>query len=291
MTSKELRKTFLEFFEKRTHTIVKSSPLIPREDPTLLFTSAGMVQFKPYWTGTVPLPFKRACSVQKCLRLSDLEKVGRTPFHDTFFEMLGNFSFGDYFKKEAIEWGWGFVTEVLELPIEKLSVTVFKEDTEIYDIWNKRIGLPDEKIFRLSEKTNFWGPAGKTGACGPSTEIFFDLGEEFGREKEGCTIENECDRFVEIWNIVLPQFDRQNDGSDKPLQNRGIDTGMGLERTLMVCQGKKNIFETDLFQPIIGAITKTEKGLSKKIIADHIRALTFAITEGIIPISNLPTNL
>lgn len=283
MTSKGLRKTFLEFFEKRAHTVVKSSPLIPREDPTLLFTSAGMVQFKPYWTGTVPLPFKRACSVQKCLRLSDLEKVGRTPFHDTFFEMLGNFSFGDYFKKEAIEWGWEFVTEVLELPIDKLSVTVFKEDTEAYEIWNKRIGLPDEKIFRLSEKTNFWGPAGKTGACGPSTEIFFDLGEEFGREKEGCTIENECDRFVEIWNIVLPQFDRQNDGSDKPLQNRGIDTGMGLERTLMVCQGKQNIFETDLFQPIIGAITKIEKGLSKKIIADHIRALTFAITEGIVP--------
>lgn len=283
MTSEELRKVFLEFFEDKEHTVVKSAPLVIKDDPSLLFMSAGMVQFKPYWTGNVSLPYKRACSVQKCFRLSDLDKVGQTPFHNTFFEMLGNFSFGDYFKKEAIEWGWEFVNEVLGLPVEKLSVTVFKEDNESYDIWKKRIGFPEEKIFRLSEKTNFWGPAGNTGACGPSTELFFDLGREFGRIEDGCTIENECDRFVEIWNIVLPQFDRQKDGTDKPLKNRGIDTGMGLERTLMVCQGKKNIFETDLFQPIIKAIENEGKEISKSIIADHIRALTFTITEGIIP--------
>jgi len=283
MTSEELRKVFLEFFEDKEHTIVKSAPLVIKDDPTLLFTSAGMVQFKPYWTGKIPLPYARACSVQKCFRLSDLDKVGKTPFHDTFFEMLGNFSFGDYFKKKAIEWGWEFVRDVLNLPIYKLSVTVYNKDKEAYEIWKKRIGLPDEKIFRLSEKSNFWGPAGKTGACGPSSEIFFDLGEEFGKIEDGCTIENECDRFVEIWNIVFPQFDRQLNGTDKALKNRGIDTGMGLERTLMVCTDKKTIFDTDLFLPIIKSIRKGNKEISKKIIADHLRALTFTITEGIVP--------
>jgi alanyl-tRNA synthetase len=283
MTSQKLRKLYLDFFAERDHTIVKSAPLVIKDDPSLLFNSAGMVQFKPYWTGKVPRKYTRTCSVQKCFRLSDLEKVGQTPFHDTFFEMLGNFSFGDYFKKEAIEWGWEFVTEVLNLPKEELSVTVFKDDSEAYQIWRKHIGLPDEKIFRLSEKSNFWGPAGTTGACGPSSEIFYDLGENFGKVEEGCTIENECDRFVEIWNIVFPQFDRQADGTDKPLKNRGIDTGMGLERTLMVCTGKKTIFDTDLFKPIIDEIKKGKEQISKRIIADHIRALTFTITEGVIP--------
>ena len=283
MTSEKLRNLFLEFFQKRNHIIVSSAPLVPKDDPTLLFTSAGMVQFKPYWTGSVPLPYKRACSVQKCLRMSDLEKVGETPFHETFFEMLGNFSFGDYFKKEAIQWGWEFVKDVLKLPLDKLSVTVFKDDRESYDIWKTHIGFAPDRIYKLDEKTNFWGPAGKTGACGPSTEIFFDLGETFGKVADGCTIENECDRFVEIWNIVLPQFERLKDGTNIPLKNRGIDTGMGLERTLMVCQGKKTIFDTDLFVPIIKEIKKGKNELSKRIIADHIRALTFAITEGILP--------
>jgi alanyl-tRNA synthetase len=283
MTSKKLREGFLDFFSQREHIVVKSAPLIVKDDPSLLFNSAGMVQFKPYWTGNVPLPYKRACSVQKCLRLSDLEKVGFTPFHNTFFEMLGNFSFGDYFKKKAIEWGWEFVIDFLALSEEKLYVTVFKDDKEAYEIWRKRIGLKDDRIFPLSEETNFWGPAGKTGACGPSSEIFFDLGEEFGKIEEGCTIENECDRFVEIWNIVFPQFNREEDGSNSTLKNRGIDTGMGLERTLMVCNDKKSIFQTDLFQPIIDEIEKGKNNLSKKIIADHVRALTFTITEGIIP--------
>jgi alanyl-tRNA synthetase len=278
-----LRRQFLKFFEEHGHTVVKSAPLVIKDDPTLLFNSAGMVQFKPYWTGIIPLPYKRACSVQKCFRLSDLERVGQTPFHDTFFEMLGNFSFGDYFKKEAIEWAWEFVHDVLNLPEDRLSVTVFKDDKEAHQIWRNHIGLPDEKIFRLSEKTNFWGPAGSTGACGPSSEIFFDLGEEFGEVEEGCTIENECDRFMEIWNIVFPQFDRQDNGSDKPLKNRGIDTGMGLERTLVACNDKKSIFDTDLFLPIIRAITKGKDHTAKKVIADHVRALTFTVTEGIIP--------
>lgn len=282
-TSNWLRNQFLSFFEERNHTIVKSAPLVIKDDPTLLFNSAGMVQFKPYWTGSVPLPYRRACSVQKCFRLSDLDKVGQTPFHDTFFEMLGNFSFGDYFKKEAITWGWEFAREILHLPEDKLYITVFKGDREAYSIWREHIGLSDEKIFTMSKKTNFWGPAGTTGACGPSSEIFFDLGEEFGKVEEGCTIENECDRFVEIWNIVFPQFDRQADGTDIPLKNRGIDTGMGLERTLMVCTGKKNIFDTDLFSPIIKTIKKGKDAYAKRVIADHIRSLTFAITEGVIP--------
>ncbi len=278
-----LRKQFLSYFEERDHTVVKSAPLVIKDDPTLLFNSAGMVQFKPYWTGAVPLLYKRACSVQKCFRLSDLDRVGQTPFHETFFEMLGNFSFGDYFKKEAIEWGWEFVREILHLSLDKLSVTVFEDDREAYQIWRKHIGVPEEKIFRLPEKSNFWGPAGTTGACGPSSEIFFDLGEEFGAVEDGCTIENECDRFVEIWNIVFPQFDRHKDGTDKPLKNRGIDTGMGLERTLMVANGKKNIFDTDLFLPLIQAIKEGTNSHAKKVIADHIRALTFTITEGVIP--------
>ncbi len=283
VSSNWLRDQFLSFFTAHGHTVVKSAPLVIKDDPTLLFNSAGMVQFKPYWTGSVPLPYKRACSVQKCFRLSDLEKVGQTPFHDTFFEMLGNFSFGDYFKKEAITWGWEFVREILRLPEDKLSVTIYKDDNEAYKIWRNHIGLPDERIFRLSEESNFWGPAGATGACGPSSEIFFDLGEEFGKVEDGCTIENECDRFVEIWNIVFPQFDRQADGKDRTLKNRGIDTGMGLERTLMVCTGKKSIFDTDLFVPIIKAIKKGQDNYAKKVIADHIRSLTFAITEGVIP--------
>ncbi|MCH7761056.1 alanine--tRNA ligase, partial [candidate division TA06 bacterium] len=184
--SMELRKIFLNFFLERGHQIVESSPLVPERDPSILFTSAGMVQFKPYYSGDVPLPFTRAVSIQKCLRGTDLEEVGKTPRHCTFFEMLGNFSFGDYFKKEAIEWSWEFTTDVIHLPTEKLSISVYEEDDEAYDLWREHIGLDPSGIYRLGAKHNFWGPAGKTGACGPSSEIFYDLGEEMGCGKPTC---------------------------------------------------------------------------------------------------------
>ncbi len=290
MNHRELRRTFLEFYAQREHKIVPSSSLIPRDDPTLLFTSAGMVQFKALWAGAVELPYRRACSVQKCLRASDLEKVGKTPRHCTFFEMLGNFSFGDYFKAEAIPWAWEYLTQVVKLDPAKLYVSVFEEDEEAFEVWHKKVGLPEKKIYRLGEKDNFWGPAGGTGACGPCSEIYVDLGPEFGCGKESCGPGCDCDRFSEVYNIVFPQFNQLPDGSREPLKNRGIDTGMGLERLAMVSQGKRTIFETDLFLPLVRA---TEEILNKDldienrpmfyVAVDHARALTFAITDGAIP--------
>ena len=269
---------------------MESSPLVPERDPSLLFTSAGMVQFKPYYSGDLPLPYPRAASIQKCLRVTDLEEVGKTPRHCTFFEMLGNFSFGDYFKKEAVEWAWEFLLEVMKLSMERLSVSVFQEDDEAYGIWKDHIGLDGSRIFRLGTEHNFWGPAGKTGACGPSSEIFYDLGEEKGCGKPTCQPGCDCERFFEVWNLVFPQFDQQEDGDRLPLKNRGIDTGMGLERLTMACQGVDSIFKTDLFKPIIetacdllGFEYEKENVVSFNIIADHIRALTFALSEGVLP--------
>ncbi|MEO0070170.1 MAG: alanine--tRNA ligase [candidate division WOR-3 bacterium] len=290
MNHRELRRTFLEFYAQRGHKIVPSSSLIPRDDPTLLFTSAGMVQFKALWAGAVELPYKRACSIQKCLRASDLERVGKTPRHCTFFEMLGNFSFGDYFKAEAIPWAWEYLTQVVRLDPARLYVSVFKEDEEAYEVWHKVVGLPESRIYRLGEEDNFWGPAGGTGACGPCSEIYADLGEEFGCGKKGCAPGCDCDRFSEVYNIVFPQFNQLPDGTREPLKNRGIDTGMGLERLAMVSQGKKSIFETDLFAPIVKAIRDISGlDLNEKsrqmfyIVADHTRALTFAIADGALP--------
>ncbi|MEO0102618.1 MAG: alanine--tRNA ligase [candidate division WOR-3 bacterium] len=290
MNAQEIRKTFLEFYIQKGHTLVPSSPLFPKDDPTLLFTTAGMVQFKPLWAGTKPLPYKRACSIQKCLRVSDLEKVGKSPKYLTFFEMLGNFSFGDYFKKEAITWAWEYLLEVVGLKEERLFVSVFKEDEEAYEIWHKFIGLSEKKIFRLGKEDNFWGPAGGQGACGPCSEIYFDLGEEFGCGKPNCGPGCNCNRFLEVYNLVFPQYDCQPDGKKLPLKNRGIDTGMGLERLAMVSQEKKSVFETDCLRPII---KKMEEILSQEVIAenqiafnacaDHIRAVVFAITDGVLP--------
>ncbi|RKX71607.1 alanine--tRNA ligase [candidate division WOR-3 bacterium] len=285
MRSNELRRIFLDYFARLDHKIVPGSSLIPKDDPTLLFTSAGMVQFKPYWSGLTEPPFRRAVSVQRCLRLSDIEKVGRTTRHLSFFEMLGNFSFGDYFKKEAIEWAWRFLVEVLKIDPDRLSVSVHKDDEEAYQIW-KGIGL---EPVRLGDEDNFWGPAGKTGACGPSSEIFYDLGEELGCGKDSCGPGCDCDRFPEIWNLVFPQFDQKENGERLPLKNRGIDTGMGLERLAMVTSGQKSLFTTDLFRPIIeeleGMFGSSYQGneVAFNIIADHTRALVFAITDGIIP--------
>ena len=291
-TGKELRDIFLEYFKEKGHTVVKSAPLVPA-DPTLLFTVAGMVQFKPYFAGIEEPPYRRATSCQKCLRVggkaSDLENVGKTIRHHTFFEMLGNFSFGDYFKEEAIIWAWEFLTEVLKIDRNKLYVSVFKSDDEAYGIWNEKVGLEKDRIFRLGEKDNFWGPAGGQGACGPSSEIFYDLGEEFDDMPGKCTIENGCNRYIEVWNLVFPQFDQGVDGTRKPLKNRGIDTGMGLERLAMVMQNKSSNYETDLFYPIIEELENiTNKSyednlVEMRIVADHIRALVAAISESIYP--------
>ncbi|MBM3316169.1 alanine--tRNA ligase, partial [candidate division WOR-3 bacterium] len=284
MNHRELRRTFLDFYAKREHKIVSSMPLIPRDDPTLLFTSAGMVQFKPLWAGTTALPYRRACSIQKCLRASDLDQVGRTPRHCTFFEMLGNFSFGDYFKAEGIVWAWEYLTQVVKLDPARLYVSVFEEDEEAIEVWQKRVGLEEERVFRMGANDNFWGPAGGTGACGPCTEIYADLGADVGCGRENCWPGCDCDRFTEVYNIVFPQFNQLPDGTREPLKNRGIDTGMGLERLAMVSQGKRTIFETDLFAPLVKA---TQQILGIKLSAenrpmfhvavDHARALTFAI--------------
>lgn len=292
MNHREIRRTFLAFYAERGHTIVPSSSLIPKDDPTLLFTSAGMVQFKPLYAGTVPLPYRRAVSIQKCLRATDLDQVGKTIKYNTFFEMLGNFSFGDYFKAEAIPWAWEYLTNVVGLPKDRLYVSVFIDDIEAYEVWEKRVGLLPSRIYRLGEKDNFWGPAGGVGACGPCSEIYFDMGEEFGCGKAECGPGCDCERFIEIYNIVFPQFDQKSDGNRLPLKNRGIDTGMGMERLAMVSQGKKSIFETDLFAPIVKAINKVLEEqigttqVNRTVIyaaADHTRALTFAIADGAIP--------
>jgi alanyl-tRNA synthetase len=291
-STNELRELFVSFFRDRDHTVCPSSPLLASGDPTLLFTAAGMVQFKEYYSADGPLPFTRTVSVQKCLRLSDLENVGKTIRHHTFFEMLGNFSFGDYFKQDTIEWAWEFVTETLGLPVERLWVSVFEEDDEARSLWEKNIGLPSEKVVSLGKGDNFWGPVGKTGICGPCSEIYIDLGAERGCGREGCKPGCDCDRFLEFWNLVFPQFNKEEDGSFTPLRAKGIDTGMGLERLAMIVQGKASVYETDALRPVIDAMEEllerrvgsdSRERVSANVIADHTRALAFCFAEGIIP--------
>jgi alanyl-tRNA synthetase len=284
-----IRESFLDFYRGKDHRVVKSAPLVPKDDPTLLFTSAGMVQFKKYYSGTVPLPYRRAATVQKCLRASDLESVGYTPRHLTFFEMLGHFSFGDYFKREAIVWNWDLFTRAYKLPVEKLKVSVFEEDDEAFGIWEKEIGLSPDRIFRLGKTDNFWGPAGETGACGPSSEVYFDLGEDLDCGKPTCGPGCDCDRWVEVGNFVFPQYDMQPGGVLAPLANRGIDTGIGLERLAMVMEGKRTLFDSQAFAPVIARIEElTGKARDSarpafNIVADHVRGLTFAMAEGVTP--------
>lgn len=288
MTGNELRKSFLEFFRGKDHLILQSYPLIPENDPTLLLIGAGMAPFKPFFTGNMNPPHPRISTSQKCVRTGDIENVGHTARHHTFFEMLGNFSFGDYFKKEAITWAWEFITEHLQMPKEKLWVTIHTEDNEAFSIWKNDIHLPTERIIRMSD--NFWeiGP----GPCGPCSEIFFDLGEERGCGHPECAVGCDCDRFLEIWNLVFTQYDRDEVGNYTPLAKKNIDTGAGLERIASVLQNKKSNFETDLVFPIIehaAKIAGVEYGLEKKIdislkvIADHVRSLTIMIADGILP--------
>jgi alanyl-tRNA synthetase len=290
MKHSEIRRTFLNFYAERGHTIVPSAPLVPRNDPTLLFTNAGMVQFKPLFAGSVELPYRRATSIQKCLRGSDLPEVGRSIKHLTFFEMLGNFSFGDYFKTEGIAWAWEYLTAVVKLDPDRLFPSVYEQDPEAYDIWRRHIGLPENRVFRLGANDNFWGPAGGLGACGPCSEIYFDLGPEFGCGKATCGPGCDCPRFTEVYNVVFPQFDQQADGTRQPLKNRGIDTGMGMERLAMVSQHVNTLFETDLFVPLVKALCRmlelelnADTRMFLRAAVDHARALTFALADGVLP--------
>ena len=242
MESAKIRQLFLDFFNEKEHEILPSSNLLPhQDDQTLLFTNAGMVQFKTVFTGNDERPSARAVTVQKCLRAggkhNDLENVGRTARHHTFFEMLGNFSFGDYFKKEACEWAWEFLTEWVKLPVDKLLVTVYEKDDEAAEIWEKHVGIPADKIFRLGEKDNFW-QMGDTGPCGPCSEIHIDQGPEMGCDDPNCQVGCECDRYLEVWNLVFMQYNRDSSGEMTPLPKPSIDTGMGLERLSAILQGK-----------------------------------------------------
>ncbi|MCH8204414.1 MAG: alanine--tRNA ligase [Candidatus Hydrogenedentes bacterium] len=292
MTTDEIRASFLEFFRERDHVIERSDLLVPGNDPTLLFTSAGMVQFKALYSGEAPVPYRRAATSQKCLRAggkaNDLDEVGKTSRHMTFFEMLGNFSFGDYFKQEAIEWAWEYITQVLKMPEERIWMSVFESDDEAYEIWEREIGIPPGRIVRMGEKDNFWGPAGDTGACGPCSELYYDRGEDIDPK---ATPENDPhERFIEFWNLVFPQFDQQQDGSRLPLKNRGIDTGMGLERLSALLNDKPTIFDIDIIVPIIDATQALQVNAAYdanptpyRVIADHVRALSFLIADGVLP--------
>jgi alanyl-tRNA synthetase len=289
-----LREKFLVFFKSKGHKVVESDSLVPKDDPTVLFTPAGMNQFKKEFMG-FDSGFKRAATSQRCLRTDDLDKVGKTSAHHTMFEMLGNFSFGDYFKAEAINWAWEFLTGELNIPKEKLWVSVYKDDDEAYNIWLNNIGIPAAKIFRLGDKDNFW-PAdakakGPNGPCGPCSEIFYDFGDNVGCGKSTCDLTCSCGRFVEIWNLVFTQFNRKENGSLEPLPSKNIDTGMGLERLTAVMDGKLNNFETELFQPVIKEIkiNRSKQGSINQenellyAIADHTRAAVFSIYDGIFP--------
>ena len=294
-TGNAIRESFLKYFAGKGHTQVTSSSLIPKDDPTLLFTNAGMVQFKNSFLGLENRRYTRAVSCQKCARAggkhNDLENVGVTARHHTFFEMLGNFSFGDYFKEEAIAWAWEYLIDVAKLPKDKLWITIYNDDNEAFDIWNKKMKVPKDRIVRMGEKSNFW-MMGETGPCGPCSEIIYDQGEGIGCGRPECDINCECDRHLEIWNLVFTQYDRDQNGKLNPLAKPSIDTGMGLERLTAVIQGVKSNYDTDLFTPIISFMEKTsgktygknaDNDVSIRVIADHSRAVTFLIGDGIMP--------
>jgi alanyl-tRNA synthetase len=294
VTGSEVRRVFLKYFESNGHTLLPSSSLVPQGDPTLLFTNAGMVQFKKLFTGEEKRDFKRATTAQKCMRAggkhNDFENVGKTARHHTFFEMLGNFSFGDYFKKEAIQLAWELVCSVFKLDKSRLWITIFQDDEDALQLW-KKMGVPNERIVRMGEVDNFWS-MGDTGPCGPCSEIIYDQGKDVGCGRPECSIGCDCDRFLEIWNLVFMQFERMSDGRLQPLPEPSIDTGMGLERITAVIQGVKSNYDTDLFSAIIKSIEELsgiEYGMdgshdtAMRVIADHIRAIVMLIADGVVP--------
>ncbi len=295
MTGNDIRRQFLEFFRKHTHRTVRSSSLVPQDDPTLLFTNAGMVQFKRIFLGEEKREYSRATTSQKCVRAggkhNDLENVGYTARHHTFFEMLGNFSFGDYFKEKAIEFAWDLLTNHWKLPADKLWASVYLDDDEAYNLWHRITGIPEARIVRFGEKDNFWA-MGDTGPCGPCSEIIIDRGEQYGCGKPDCKVGCECDRYLEIWNLVFMQFNRDASGKMTPLPKPSIDTGMGLERVVSVIQNVPTNYDTDLMMPIIHKVEilsekrlgeSFESDVAMKVIADHTRAAAFLIGDGILP--------
>ena len=290
MSSDEIRESYLTFFEARNHLRSAGAGLIPINDPSLMVIGAGMAPLKPYFTGVETPPSVRMTTVQRCIRTPDIERVGVSGRHGTSFEMLGNFSFGDYFKTEAIHWAWEYVIDVLELPAEKLYITVHRDDDEAYNIWLDEIGVPAERILRLGDEDNFWEIG--VGPCGPDSEIFIDRGPEFGCGKPDCAMGCDCDRFLEIWNLVFTQFDKDKEGNLLPLSRRCIDTGMGLDRVAMVLQEKHSLVETDLFQPLFQYMLQltgveydgqSKESIALRIICDHIKGVVFMISDGILP--------
>jgi len=290
MTGDDLRSAFLTFFQGKGHTVIPSSSLVPHGDPTLLLTTAGMVQIKPYFLGLAVPPNTRLASCQKCFRTTDIDSVGDAK-HLTFFEMLGNFSVGDYFKKEAIEWAWEFVIRWLKLPADRLLITIFLDDDEAFGHW-RHTGVAAERVVRLGEKHNYWGPAGDAGPCGPCSEIHYDFGPQYGCGRPDCGPACDCDRFSEIWNLVFTQYDQDREGRRTPLPRPNIDTGMGLERIAAVMQGRSSVYEADLFAPLLARVSEIsgrslgrDEGTDRaaKIIAEHVRGITFLMADGVVP--------
>ena len=288
MGANEIRRAFLKFFEEKEHYIQKSYPLVPQEDKSLLLINAGMAPLKPYFSGTKEPPKNRMATCQKCIRTDDIENVGRTARHATFFEMLGNFSFGDYFKKEAIEWAWEFVLQDLEMPRENIWASIYEEDDEAYDLWHDHIGLEKERIVRLGKEDNFWEIG--TGPCGPCSELYYDRGPAYGCDDPDCKPGCDCDRFVEFWNLVFTQFNKDDEGNYTKLPNPNIDTGMGLERVAAIMQDVNSIYEIDIAKRIYDRVVsiknspeKEGESTSIKVITDHVKAVTFMIGDGIIP--------
>ncbi len=286
----ELRKMFLEFFESKDHLAMKSFSLVPHNDKSLLLINSGMAPLKPYFTGAEIPPRRRVTTCQKCIRTGDIENVGKTARHGTFFEMLGNFSFGDYFKHEAIAWSWEFLTKVVGLDPERLYPSIYEEDDEAFEIWNKEIGIAPERIFRFGKADNFWEHG--AGPCGPCSEIYYDRGEKYGCGKEGCTVGCECDRYMEVWNNVFTQFENDGEGHYEELQQKNIDTGMGLERLAVVVQDVDSIFDVDTIEALRNKVCEfanvkykedENKDVSIRLITDHIRSATFMISDGIMP--------
>ena len=286
----ELRRMFLEFFESKGHLAMKSFSLVPHNDNSLLLINSGMAPLKPYFTGQEIPPRKRVTTCQKCIRTGDIENIGKTARHGTFFEMLGNFSFGDYFKHEAIAWTWEFLTEVVGLDADRLYPSVYLEDDEAFDIWNKEIGIPAERIFKFGKEDNFWEHG--SGPCGPCSEVYYDRGEQYGCGSPDCTVGCECDRYIEVWNNVFTQFDNDGHGHYTELEHKNIDTGMGLERLAVVVQGVDSLFTVDTNKALLDRVCELshteyqkdhETDVSLRIVADHVKSCTFMISDGIMP--------